>query len=268
MSGGRVPPGGHSSLSLAHETPSAPAKTLDRPNPLLGGSEPAPMRRRTSNGAGLRSTLTLGADSKDGDGAGVPGMRRSASQKTTKSRIFATDEDTTPSKPGPQLTRNQTASSVLPNSTTSTEAAFIPGRRILKTANIESDTSADQSFHPSRRLVQPPTAGHFAAGISTESPVVPSALRKPVTPAASQLASTFTFGDDSPRAPDFGPKKLGKPSIKMVGSEGAAGVKGKKSLAEFTGYKDVEVGNKEAQKLDPASMDRVAGSVSGKHRVY
>ncbi|KAI8845844.1 hypothetical protein BJ741DRAFT_7375 [Chytriomyces cf. hyalinus JEL632] len=276
----RVPPGGHSTLSFGYDAPAPATRSEQRTNPLLGGGadgERQPVRK-PSYGASLRSNVPLGTASGEMEAMAAPVMRRSHSAKPTKSRVFGDDYDAAPAQPQSVAAPapNRTQSSAIP--VESEVKPFTPGKRILKTAanaQQESSLTSDEKFVPGLRQSNNGNRNQSSVDLALEGPSksvgsrLPSGRHLKSVVAANQMQSTFKFGDDSPRAPDFSPKKFNRTGVKMLNPE-VTGVARKKSLAEFTGFEAVGAGGKNAaaERVDPASVETVAGASTGKHRVY
>ncbi|KAJ3228258.1 hypothetical protein HDU81_006262 [Chytriomyces hyalinus] len=278
----RVPPGGHSTLSFGYDAPAPVTRSEQRANPLLGGDADGQRQqpvRKPSYGASLRSNVPLGTASGEMEAMAAPVMRRSHSAKPTKSRVFGDDYDAAPapSQSVAAPAQNRTQSSAIP--VESEVKPFTPGKRILKTAanaQQESSLTSDEKFVPGLRQANNANRNQSSVDLALEGPSksvgsrLPSGRHLKSVVAANQMQSTFTFGDDSPRAPDFSPKKFNRTGVKMLNPE-VTGVARKKSLAEFTGFEAAGAGsgkNGAPDRVDPASVETVAGASTGKHRVY
>ncbi|KAJ3353037.1 hypothetical protein HDU83_007411 [Entophlyctis luteolus] len=165
---------------------------------------------------------------------------------------------------------------------------FTPSRRLVKPPTTSA--SDEQTFVPNLRQ-SPASLKHTmhsnvvlaadtfpkaatAAGPSTVeaiAPVIPTSVSSIASPplmrrnkSVSNIAfqSSLVLGDDSPKMPDFSPRKF-KAGVKILKKQEH------QSLATFSGYEGVDGAERATpKKIDPAAVTMVAGNASGKHRVY
>ncbi|KAI9094713.1 hypothetical protein DFS34DRAFT_595657 [Phlyctochytrium arcticum] len=126
---------------------------------------------------------------------------------------------------------------------------------------ITPPVSRPSSPGPIKRVTSPPPQRKLAAG--SPSRASPSASK-------SHFASSFTFGDDSPPSPDFSPRKH-RPGRKNLAPPG--GGLSPVSLATLGGGDTTlsfgaVAAEPASKRVDPSTVKGVAGTSTGKHRVY
>ncbi|KAJ3017222.1 UNVERIFIED_CONTAM: hypothetical protein HDU68_011796 [Siphonaria sp. JEL0065] len=258
----RVPPGGHSSISFGSYEQPVVVKTPQRSSPLLGdGQQPSPPATTGRKFGGVHKSSIVFGDSETPVAASVavpiPSVAKPASsfKPVSANNIFAPEEPVTPVKtrtpvtvipledPQPFVPSKRI---IIPSSNTvSEEQKFVPG---LRQGAVNHNLSSSISLGMERLSVSSSNEFGTSSSSSTDS---------------RKLESSVVLGDDSPRSPEFGPRKH-KPGVRLLKKE-----EPHRNLGEFSGYDGVEgKSSKEEKKVDPASVETVAGKNSGKHRVY
>ncbi|KAJ3181620.1 hypothetical protein HDU85_003563 [Gaertneriomyces sp. JEL0708] len=190
-----------------------------------------------------------------------PRSPRKYAGRTNQSTIFTAPS--TKSDPSPVIApKVQKSDTILPMNA---EKEYRFGKKMSGTA--QKNQSSIDFTAPSI----PPTSKPATAKIpsnqvhSRSSSPVPAPPAKPTTSPykSSHFQSSISFGDDSPRAPDFSPKKsLPRPGKRPFPPQRSP------SLAELAGGPVNATSNEAAKKVDPAAVDKVAGTTTGKWKVY
>lgn len=205
----------------------------------------------------------------------VNGNGKNVGGKSSMGSILKGDADApaagTPSSP--PRTKIPTAvsrspSSIIPSGGDGLPAR--PGKRILGGEKNKSSVAFGSSVPTNRtRTPSPPPAAPKPAKRPISPPSTPPPKSPPSSPklrGSPHFQSSITFGDDSPPTPDFSPRKhrVARRALAPPGGQSSA-----MSLAEFTGGNVANVNpRKTAVKIDPSAVEKVAGRVTGKHRVY
>ncbi|KAI8608691.1 hypothetical protein BC830DRAFT_925169 [Chytriomyces sp. MP71] len=242
----RIPPGGHTSISLAYgeatATQAAPS-TRQRTDPILGSDLQA------------KGELTPIRGKKKVD----------TQQARTNTSLFGSEASNNKTAQTSSSTAASCCTSPISprNTVTVANPTFTSGKRIIK------HTPNAQPARPALRPLSPPHAIRLQGTIAslangTASPNTLPSHRRTAAGAASsanQLKSTIQLGDDSPPTPHFGPRKIQYArAVRKVSSRGG--------LADLSGFKGLQMAERVGARMDPAAVEAVAGVGSGKHRVY
>ncbi|KAJ3351827.1 hypothetical protein HDU83_008553 [Entophlyctis luteolus] len=267
----RVQPGYRlSSIPFSNEdTPASPAprKPLQHPPPPESGNPGVPLMPHTHTHT-LTQIKLAETKSRIFSSAAPDVAAAVPAPASVTSAVAPTPAPTPVASPSPRQQAQALAHITRSIASLGEDEAPAPsGRRIFKSPTEQS--SSETSFTPSRRLA-PDAPSNPAVAVNpilaVPAPLEAQPLPKQANPAARMnLGGSIVLGDDNPKDPDFSPRKF-------KNTLGATQYRNASSVAFTHADPDVDdAGSSKPAalpKVDPASVEMVAGASTGKHRVY
>ncbi|KAJ3034012.1 hypothetical protein HDV00_005590 [Rhizophlyctis rosea] len=258
------PPGGKTSVALAWDESAQPVPSPSPKKKVFSNTKPEerPSRpgRRLYGDPGHQSQIQLGGPERPAAAAPVPTPPR------TPSPVRASAARPAPSADQSRTTYEQ------PVNIPTNNVEVAKEEEAVETSEPEDVRESQTSgrTRPASWAPIPRTAS--SSSLKEETPSSPPRSARKY----SHFRSSVVFGDDSPHPPDFSPRKV-KPGKKLLPTPGAGS--GVSSIVDLAGGSSGDASaaapasasasspRAVKTKIDPATLS-VAGSTTGKHRVY